>query len=110
MLQLSPLPGTVLAVKCDRAGASIAVKWSGNTVGMSDIPYGEPCVVEAVVDGGKPLTVRRVQEEKTHKYARFWYLPEQAPGEHSVTFTVMHIPDGTWFYAGQCLIVGTPVR
>lgn len=98
------------AVKCDRAGASITVKWNGTTMGMSDIPHGEPCVVEAVVDAGKPVTIRRVQEEKTHKYARFWYLPEQAPGEHTLTFTVKHIPDGTWFYAGQCLIVGTPVR
>jgi hypothetical protein len=96
------------AVKCDRAGATVMVKWNGTTVGMSDIPYGEPCVVEAVVDGGKPVTVQRVQTEKKRKYARFWYLPEQAPGEHTVTFTVKHIPEGTWFYAGQLLIVGTP--
>ena len=98
------------AMKCDRAGASITVKWNGTTVGMSDIPYGEPSVVEAVVDGGKPVTLQRIQTEKIHKYARFWYLPAQTPGEHTVVFTVKSIPEGTWFYAGQLLIVGTPIR
>ena len=98
------------AVKCDRAGASITVKWNGTTVGMSDIPYGEPCVIEAVVDGGTPVTMQRIQTEKIRKYARFWYLPEQAPGEHTATFTVKSIPESTWFYAGQLLVVGTPVR
>jgi lysophospholipase L1-like esterase len=95
------------AVKCDRAGASLTVKWNGTTVGMSDIPYGEPCVVEAVVDGGKPIIMTRTQTEKKRKYARFWYLPEQTPGEHTVVFTVKNIPQGEWFYAGQLLIVGT---
>lgn len=97
------------AVKCGRAGATITVKWNGTTVGLSDIPYGEPCVIEAVVDGGQPIVAKRVQSEKT-KHARFWYLPEQAPGEHAVTFTVKHVPEGAWFYAGQLLIVGTPAR
>ena len=98
------------AVKCSHAGPSITVKWSGTTVGMSDLPYGEPCVIEAVVDGGKPIIMQRVQTEKVHKYARFWYLPEQTPGEHTVVFTVKQIPQGEWFYAGQLLIVGTLIR
>jgi lysophospholipase L1-like esterase len=98
------------AVKCNRAGESITVKWNGTTVGMSDIPYGEPCVIEAVIDGGKPVTMKRLQTEKIRKYARFWYLPEQAPGVHTVTFTLKTIPDGTWFYAGQLLIVGSPLN
>ena len=94
------------AVKCARAGASITVKWNGTTVGMSDIPYGEPCIVEAVVDGAAPVTMSRVQTEKVHKYARFWYLPEKPAGEHTVKFTVKHIPEGSWFYAGQILVIG----
>jgi lysophospholipase L1-like esterase len=98
------------AVKCQRAGESITVKWNGTTVGMSDIPYGEPCVVEAVVDGGKPVTMKRLQTEKIHKYARFWYLPEQAPGLHTVTFTLKFIPEHSWFYAGQLLMVGSPAQ
>jgi lysophospholipase L1-like esterase len=98
------------AVKCQRAGESITVKWNGTTVGMSDIPYGEPCVVEAVIDGGKPVTMNRLQTEKIHKYARFWYLPEQTSGLHTVTFTLKSIPEDSWFYAGQLLIVGSPVQ
>lgn len=97
------------AVKCDRAGASVTVRWSGTTVGISDIPYGEPCVLEAVVDGGQPIIAERVQKEKT-RHARFWYLPEQKPGAHTVTFTVKKLPAGQSFYLGQLLIVGKPVK
>jgi len=97
------------AVKCDHAGASATVKWNGTTVGFSDIPYGEPSAVEAVVDGGGPITVERVQREKT-RHARFWYLPEQKPGMHTVTFTVKRLPAGQSFYLGQFLIVGSPVK
>ena len=98
------------AVKCGQAGANITVTWNGTTVGMSDIPYGNPCIVEAVVDGGQPITVQRTQTEKGHKYARFWYLPAQAPGPHTAVFTIKSIPPGQSFYAGQLLIVGTPVH
>jgi hypothetical protein len=97
------------AVKCDRDGASVTVRWVGTTVGISDIPYGEPSLLEAVVDGGQPVTAERVQKEKT-RHARFWYLPEQKPGEHTVTFTVKKLPAGQSFYLGQLLIVGRPVR
>lgn len=95
------------AVKCSREGESVTVSWNGTTVGISDIPYGEPSVLEAVVDGGKPVTVERVQKEKT-RHARFWYLPEQKPGPHTATFTVKKLPAGQAFYVGQLLIVGTP--
>lgn len=96
------------AVRCNHPGATITVTWTGTTVGISDIPYGEPCVIEAVVDGGAPITIRRVQTEAIHKYARFWYLPEQKPGTHTAVFTVKEVPAGEWFYAGQLLIVGKP--
>jgi hypothetical protein len=95
------------AVKCDRAGESVTLRWNGTTVGISDIPYGEPSVLEAVVDGGQPITAEREPREP-RKHARFWYLPEQAPGEHTVTFTVKRLPAGQSFYMGQLLIVGTP--
>lgn len=93
-------------VKCHQAGATLTVKWNGTSIGLSDIPYGEPAVIEAVVDGGKPITVSRPQTEQKHKYARFWYLPEQAPGPHTVTFTVKSLPAGNEFYAGQVLVIG----
>ncbi len=96
------------AVKCDRVGASVTVKWHGTNVGISDIPYGEPAVLEAVVDGGTPILVKRTQREST-KYSRFWYLPSQTPGDHTVIFTVKELPAGQSFYMGQLLIVGKPL-
>jgi len=97
------------AFKCAQAGASATVKWNGTVVGISDIPYGEPSVLEAVVDGGQPIKIERTQKEKT-KHARFWYLPEQKPGEHTVTFSVRSLPAGQSFYLGQFLIVGKSIR
>ena len=97
------------AVKCDMVGETITVKWNGTTVGISDIPYGDGYTIEAVVDGGAPITVKRMQTEKIRKYARFWYLPEQTPGAHTVTFTIRDLPIGSHAYAGQLLIVGTPL-
>ena len=96
------------AVKCDRAGESVTVKWHGTTVGISDIPYGDPSQLEAVVDGGAPIVAKRVQREPT-KHARFWYLPKQPEGDHTVTFTVKELPAGQSFYMGQLLIVGEPL-
>ncbi|OGV65900.1 MAG: hypothetical protein A2283_01405 [Lentisphaerae bacterium RIFOXYA12_FULL_48_11] len=98
------------AVKCNKAGATITVKWNGTTLGMSDIPYGEPRVIEATVDGGTPVTMKREQKEKPRKHSRFWYLPEQPAGEHTAVFTVKHVPEGSWFYAGQILVIGKPIR
>jgi hypothetical protein len=96
------------AVKCDKVGETITVKWNGTTVGFSDIPYGQPHVMEAVIDGGKPITFQRRQTE-ARKYSRFWYLPEQIPGEHTVTMKIKELPSGQWAYEGQVLIVGKPL-
>lgn len=93
-------------VKCSKIGESFTVKWNGTTVGISDIPYGESSILEAVVDNGAPISIERVQYEKIRKYARFWYLPEQPLGDHTVTFTVKKLPEGQSFYAGHLLIVG----
>ncbi len=97
------------AVTCDRAGESVTLKWNGTVIGISDIPHGDPVEIEAVVDGGAPLTAQRTQREKT-RHARFWYLPEQTPGDHTVTVTVKRLPAGQSFYLGQLLIIGTPLR
>lgn len=98
------------ALKCDRPGETITVKWNGTTVGLSDIPYGEGFTLEAVVDGGAPLTIKRLQTEKIRKYSRFYYLPEQTPGPHTVTLTLKSLPEGASYYAGQLLIIGTPLK
>ena len=39
-------------------------------------------------------------------YSRFFYLPEQAPGEHTAVINIKSLPKGTSYYAGQFLIVG----
>ncbi|MBT7161589.1 MAG: SGNH/GDSL hydrolase family protein [Victivallales bacterium] len=97
------------AVKCTQAGETITVRWNGTTVGISDIPHTGVMVVEAVVDGKKPILVERKQREARRKYSRFWYLPAQAPGEHEVRFTIRQLPEGLSFYAGQILVIGTPL-
>lgn len=94
------------AVKCDRPGETITIKWRGTTLGMSDIPYGDGSEIEAVVDGGTPIVMKRVQTELVRRYARFWYLPEQPNGDHTATFTVKRVPAGGWVYAGQILVIG----
>jgi hypothetical protein len=96
------------AVKCAQVGETLTVKWTGTTVGLSDIPYGEPVVIEAVVDGGKPIQLRRTQTELIRKFARFCYLPAQPAGEHTVVFTVKSLPAGQAYYAGHVLVVGVP--
>jgi lysophospholipase L1-like esterase len=93
-------------VKCDRAGETITVKWQGTTLGFSDIPQGSEMEVEVTIDHAAPVVIKRPQTEKIRKYARFFYLPEQAPGEHTAVLRVKNLPQGSSFYAGQILIVG----
>jgi len=93
------------AYKCAAAGETVTIKWQGTTVGLADIPYGEPVTIEAVVDGGAPIPLERVQREGP-KHARFCYLPAQPYGEHTVVFTVKHLPAGQEYYLGQVLVVG----
>ena len=94
------------AFKCATAGPSVTVKWRGTTVGIADIPYGEPVVIEAAVDGGAPIELQRAQREGP-KHARFCYLPAQPYGDHEVVFTVKSLPAGQEYYLGQVLVVGT---
>ncbi|WP_332882230.1 SGNH/GDSL hydrolase family protein [Tichowtungia aerotolerans] len=98
------------AVKCERPGETITVHWNGTTVGFSDIPYGDVAEVEAVIDGKQIVNMERRQTQKMYQFSRFWYLPPQPPGEHTVCLTVKHLPEGQSFYAGQILIVGTAVK
>ena len=93
-------------VKCDHAGETITVKWSGTTIGFSDIPQGSEMVVEVAMDNKPPMAIKRPQTELRRKYARFFYLPEQAPGDHTAVLRVKNLPVGMSFYAGQVLVVG----
>ena len=50
------------AVKCDKAGETITVKWNGTTIGFSDIPQGSGMEVEVTIDQTKtPITIKRLQ-------------------------------------------------
>lgn len=94
------------AVKCDRAGETITVKWNGTTLGFSDIPQGDAMEVEVAIDHTAPVVIKRPQTEQARKFARFFYLPEQAPGEHTAVLRVKTLPQGLSYYAGQVLVVG----
>lgn len=96
----------------DREGTSITLKWTGNTIGFSDIPQSreEPMELEVSVDGGKPFTLTRRRTMEAHIYSRFWYLPEQAWGEHIVKVTLRKLPAGQRWIVGQFLVVGKLTR
>ena len=94
------------AVKCEKAGETLTVQWNGTTLGFSDIPYGEGMEVEVTIDQRAPIVIKRAQTEKVRKYARFFYLPEQAPGEHTAVLRVKTLPEGLSYYAGQILVIG----
>lgn len=98
------------AMKCDRAGETITIKWNGTTIGLSDIPQGNGMEVEVTIDQSKtPITIKRLQTESIHRYARFFYLPEQSPGEHTAVLRVKRLPEELSYYAGQILVIGTPL-
>lgn len=95
------------AMKCDKVGETITVRWHGTTIGFSDIPQGRGMEVEVTVDQSKtPITITRPQTESIRRFARFFYLPEQAPGEHTAVLRVKQLPEGVSFYAGQILVIG----
>jgi lysophospholipase L1-like esterase len=96
------------AMKCDKVGETITVKWTGTTIGFSDIPQGSGMEVEVTVDQSQsPIAIKRPQTESKRRYARFFYLPEQFPGEHTAVLRVKQLPEGMSFYAGQILVIGT---
>jgi len=97
------------AVKCTQVGETITVRWNGTTLGLSDIPNIGVMVVEGVVDGGKPFVRERMRTHEPRMHSRFWYLPAVPPGDHTAVFTVKTLPEGATFYAGQILVIGTPL-
>jgi lysophospholipase L1-like esterase len=93
-------------VKCAAVGETITVRWTGTTLGFSDIPQGQGTQVEITIDGGAPIVIDRPQYEAIHTYARFFYLPESAPGEHTAVLRVKTLLPGVSYYAGQILVIG----
>ena len=96
----------------DREGTSVTLRWTGTTVGFSDIPQSreDPMILEVSVDGGTPVEVRRARTDEPHVYSRFWYLPEQPCGEHTATVTLKRLPKGQRWILGQFLVAGERLR
>lgn len=95
------------ALNCNRAGETITVHWTGTTIGFSDIPQAGGMEVEVFIDQNPaPMVFPRRQTEARKKYARFFYLPELAPGEHTARLRVRQLPPGLSSYAGQVLVIG----
>lgn len=98
------------AVKCTQTGETVTVRWDGTTLGFSDIPQGDGIEVEVTLDGAQPpIAIKRPQTDHSVHYARFFYLPEQPHGVHTAVLRVTRLPEGTAFYCGQVLVVGTPL-
>ncbi len=97
------------AVKCNKAGESVKIKWTGTTLGFSDIPCRNACKIEITIDKRKPFTIERMQADKKNK-ADIFYLPEQTPGEHTATIRILELPAGTEYYMGQILVVGSVLK
>ncbi len=98
------------AMKCDRVGETVTVKWNGTTIGFSDIPQGQTMEVEVTIDDAQtPVVIKRPQYEMNRRYARFFYLPEQAPGEHTAVLSMKTLTDGLSYYCGQISIIGSTV-
>ena len=66
--------------------------------------------VEVTIDNAPtPITIKRPQTDPKKPYARFFYLPEQAPGQHTAVLRVKQLPEGLSYYVGQILVVGVKV-
>ena len=66
--------------------------------------------VEVAIDNKPPVVIQRPQTESRGKFARFFYLPEQAPGDHTAVLRVKNLPAGMSFSAGQVLVAGKVMR
>ena len=95
-----------------KAGATFRLRWTGSTLGFSDIPQAKkgekPIIVEVTVDGSRTFEWRRARTAESRIYSRFTYLPEFAWGDHEAVFTVREVPEGQRCILGQFLVVGEP--
>ena len=92
-------------LKCENAGETITLRWTGTILGLSDIPQGDGMELEVATDQQTPLTLKRPQTDARQPYSRFFYLPEQSAGEHTTVIQVKSLPAGLSYYLGQFLII-----
>ena len=68
------------AMKCDKAGETITVKWNGTTIGFSDIPQGSGMEVEVTIDQSQtPITIKRPQTESIDAMPASSICPNNPP-------------------------------
>lgn len=97
------------AVKSGTKGASITVKFNGIRAGLIDIASPKETVLAAVIDGKAPVMIPRKETfRKEQSAARFFFTPDQEPGEHTVRFEIAEIADGVEYYVGPILVIGAP--
>ncbi|MEK6796509.1 MAG: hypothetical protein AABZ39_17155 [Spirochaetota bacterium] len=95
------------AVKSGAKGASITVKFNGIRAGLIDIASPKETVLSAVVDGKVPVMISRKETfRKEQSAGRFFFIPDQEPGEHTVRFEIAEIADGVEYYVGPILVIG----
>jgi len=95
------------AVKTSTKGAALTIRFNGTTAGFIDIPGTEETTLAAVIDGRAPVEILRKETRNAEqKMGRFFFIPEQAPGEHTVRFEIKRLPDNLSYYVGPLLVVG----
>jgi hypothetical protein len=95
------------SIKTSEVGASFTVEWEGTNIAFTEIPKGVGTEVQISIDGGAPITFKSDQKKKTQENytSRAFYLPDQMPGKHNATLTVMKLPEGVEYYAGQFMVL-----
>jgi lysophospholipase L1-like esterase len=95
------------AVKTTAKGAAVTLRFNGTTVGFIDIPGPVETKLKTVIDGKAPIVIpRKDARHDLQKMGRFFFIPDQEPGEHTVRFEIAELPDGMSYYVGPLLIVG----
>lgn len=94
------------AVKCNKSGETVKIKWKGTTLGFTDIPNLGGCKLQITINNNKPIIIERNKTEKRNK-ASIFYLPEQSPGEHTAEIKIIELPVGAEYYLGQVLVIGS---
>ncbi len=96
------------ALRCSGRGESITLRFTGTTAGLIDLPAPQEVVLAVSIDGRPPITVARKETyRKEQSMGRFFFLPDQPPGPHTVRLEIKKIPDGVSYYVGPLLIVGS---
>lgn len=102
------------AVKSDREGETIHIKWEGKLIGFSTFPFGNGTEIEISIDGGVPkkylFDKKRNTTNKKSKviFSSNFYAPEQKSGKHEAVLKIVKLAKGASFYSGQFWVIDSP--